>query len=128
MARRTVLLDTLTRHFITFAKTMGIFPRIVLRFKERAKWEGVDFYDKGSFYEYVRKNIQSRGYYGDRVLNEYTIKMLYFEDLCPSRNSVFITNFEEYGKAVREREMLLELFMSYLKDKKIYRYIKIIIN
>jgi hypothetical protein len=76
----------------------------------------------------VRKNIQSRGYYGDRVLNEYTIKMLYFEDLCPSRDSIFITNFEEYGKAVREREMLLELFMSYLKDKKIYRYIKIIIN
>ena len=107
---------------------MGIFPRIVLRFKERAKWEGVDFYDKGSFYEYVRKNILSRGYYGDRVLNEYTIKMLYFEDLYPSPNSIFITNFEEYGKSVKEGEMLLELFMSYLKDKKIYRYIKIIIN
>lgn len=128
MARRTVLLDTLTHHFITFAKTMGIFPRIVSRFKERAKWEGVDFYDKGSFYEYVRKNIQSRGYYGDRVLNEYTIKRLYFEDLCPSRDSLFITNFEEYAKSVKEGEILLELFMSYLKDKKIYRYIKIIIN
>ena len=124
MARRTILLDTLTRHFITFAKTMGIFPRIVLRFKERAKWEGVDFYDKGSFYEYVRKNIQSRGYYGDRVLNEYTIKMLYFEDLCLSRDSIFITNF----KSVKEGEILLELFMSYLKDKKIPRYIKILID
>lgn len=128
MGRRTIFLNTLTHHFITFAKTMGFFPKIVSSFKERAKWEGVDFYDKGSFYEYVRKSIQSRGYYGDRVLNEYTIKMLYFEDLCPSRNSIFITNFEEYAKSVKEGEILLELFMSYLKDKKIYRYIKIIIN
>lgn len=124
MARRTILLDTLTRHFITFAKTMGIFPRIVLRFKERAKWEGVNFYDKGSFYEYVRKNIQSRGYYGDRVLNEHTIKMLYFEDLLPPSRS----DYKKYTDSINESEMLLELFMSYLKDRKIPRYIKIIIN
>ena len=128
MGRKTIFLNTLTRHFITFAKTMGFFPKIVSRFKERAKWEGVDFYEKGSFYEYVRKNIQCRGYYGDRVLNEYTIRTLYFEDIYPPSSSIFITNFEEYAKSVKEGEILLELFMSYLNDKKIYRYIKIIIN
>lgn len=127
MARRTILLDTLTRHFITFAKTMGFFPTIVSRFKERAKWEHVNFYEKKSFYEYIRRCVQCKGY-GNRVLNEYSIKSIYFDELYPSRDGIFITNFEEYAKSVKEGEILLELFMSYLRDKKIPRYIKIIIN
>jgi hypothetical protein len=123
MGRRTILLDTLTRHFITFAKTMGIFPRIVLRFKERAKWEELDFYEKGSFYEYIRRGLECRGY-TSRVLNEYSIRSIYFEDLLPPSKS----NYKKYTDSINESEMLLELFMSYLKDRKIPRYIKIIIN
>lgn len=127
MARRTILLDTLTRHFITFAKTMGFFHVLVLSFKERSKWEEVNFFEKGSFYEYIRRCVQCKGY-GNRVLNEYSIRTIYFDDLYPPISMTFITNFEEYSKRVKEREMLLELFMSYLRDKKISRYIKIIID
>lgn len=128
MARRTILLDTLTRHFITFAKTMGFFPRIVSKFKQRAEWEVVNFYEKRSFYEYIRRCVQCKGYGNSRVLNEYSIKSIYFDELYPPRDRVWITNYEMYSKSVKEGEVLLDLFMSYLKDKKISRYIKIIID
>ena len=126
MARRTILLDTLTRHFITFAKTMGFFPQIVSKFKQRAEWESVNFYEKRSFYEYIRRCVQCKGY-GNRVLNEYSIKSIYFDEFCPSHD-VWITSYEMYSKNVKEGEVLLDLFMSYLRDKKISRYIKIIID
>lgn len=128
MARRTILLDTLTRHFITFAKTMGFFPSIVSKFKQRAEWEVVNFYKKRSFYEYIRRCVQCKGYGNSRVLNEYSIKSIYFDELYPPHDRVWITNYEMYSKSVKEGEVLLDLFMSYLKDKKISRYIKIIID
>ena len=128
MARRTILLDTLTRHFITFAKTMGFFPQIVSKFKQRAEWEVVNFYEKRSFYGYIRRCVQCKGYGNSRVLNEYSIKSIYFDELYPPRDRVWITNYEMYSKSVKEGEVLLDLFMSYLRDKKISRYIKIIID
>ena len=123
MARRTILLDTLTRHFVTFAKTMGIFPKVALRFKELAHWNGVTFYEKRSFYEYVRRSIRWSNC-NILILNDNTIRDIYFRELYPIDN----TNYRRHMKSVEESEMLLGLFMSYLRDKKIPRYIKILID
>lgn len=125
MARRTILLDTLTRHFITFAKTMGFFPKLVLNFRERSKWDGVDFYRKKSYYDYIERKIVCSGV-TRRVLTESTIRSIYFDDLYP-RDNIFVTNALKYGESIKESEMLIDLFVSYLKDKKIPRYIRILI-
>ena len=57
-------------------------------------------------------------------MNEGTIGSIYFRDLFPLDN----TNIEKHMESVKETEMLIDLFISYLRDNKIPRYIKILID
>ena len=120
MSRKYILTSTLTWHFIYFAKLMGFYPKICLAFREFCNSIGyctyqdgipLSFYQKGSFNEYISGKI-----FGWQFLCENVIKHVYFMIDYKTTEAFF----EE-----KEIDELTSLFFSYLKDKKIYRYIKI---
>lgn len=119
MTRKYILVNTLTWHFIYFAKLMGIYPRIREVYKEVGNIckilnmnfaDDISFFRKMSFYDYVGLFLR----YNRKYLNEDFIKAVYF--------------FGDYGyHKFKEHEIneLTELFLSYLKDKRIYRNLRI---
>lgn len=117
---KVIFIDTITREFIKFAKIMGIFPSICYHFKERLQryvYEGhneepLNYFDKNSFYEYVR---QEGKYY--KYLNDGLIKHVYLFTIRIVYN--------EY-KIFKNDDELTNLFLSHLKDKGYIRYIKIV--
>lgn len=119
MGRRYILANTLTWHFIYFAKLMGIYPKIRALYKEVGEIskkmnlecaENIQFYNRCSFYNFVHLYLGTERCF----LNEPFIRSAYF--------------FGGYGYTKftkTEIDELIELFFSYLKDKKIYKNIRI---
>jgi len=119
MGRRYILANTLTWHFIYFAKLMGIYPKIRALYKEVGKIskemyldyaEDIQFYNRHSFYNFVDLHLRFERCF----LNESFIRRTYFF------GGYGYTKFTE-----TEIDELIELFFSYLKDKKIYKNIRI---
>ena len=118
MTRKYILVNTLTRHFIDFAKIMGFFPKIMLLYKEICNFDdflsGCDygFYHKMSYYDYIHDRLD---YFGKTFLTDTFVKRVYF--------------FGAYGGYKGfdpiEVDYLTELFFSYLKEKNIIRYVRI---
>lgn len=120
MGRRYILANTLTWHFIYFAKIMGIYPKIRALYKEVGEIcqrmhtnyaDEIQFFVKDSFYNFVDVNLR---YNGQHYLNYTFVKNTYF--------------FGNYGlRKFKETEMnqLIGLFFDYLKDKKIYQNVRI---
>lgn len=120
MGRKYILADTLTRHFIYFAKLMGFYSKIRSLYKEYGEIcqrrhssyaDEIQFFVKDSFYKLVDVNLR---YNGRHYLNDTFVKNTYF--------------FRNYGLTkFKEEEMnqLIGLFFDYLKDKKIYRNVRI---
>ena len=119
MARKYILANTLTWHFIYFAKLMGIYPRIREIYKEVGNVckklnvnyaDDISFFRKMSFYDYVDLFLR----HDRKHLNEDFIKVVYF-----------FGNYGYYKFRKHEINELTELFLSYLKDKRIYRNLRI---
>lgn len=114
MTRKYILINTLTRHFIDFAKIMGFFPKIALRYKEICNFDDFlggceyGFYQKMSYYNYINDRLD---YYGKTFLTDTFVKRVYF--------------FGGHGFDPIEVDYLTELFFSYLKEKNIIRYVRI---
>ena len=118
MTRKYILANTLTRHFINFAKIMGFFPKIIRLYKEICDFDnflggcGYGFYQKMSYYDYINDRLD---YYGKSFLTDNFVKKVYF--------------FGAYGGYKEfdpiEIDYLTELFFSYLKEKNIIRYVRI---
>ena len=120
MSRKYILANTLTWHFIYFAKLIGIYTKIRALYKEIGDGcqrlhtdyaNDIQFFVKNSFYEFV-----------DVVMRF---------NKCSYLNYKFVMDtyfFGNYGyRKFKEEEMrqLIELFFDYLKDKKIYKNIRI---
>ena len=118
MTRKYILANTLTRHFIDFAKIMGFFSKIARSYKTMCDMEydfffeeGNKYYFKMSYYEYINNCLD---YYGKTFLTDNFVKKTYF--------------FGRYGYMgfdPIEVDYLTELFFSYLKEKNIIRYVRI---
>lgn len=106
---KLILINTITREFIKFAKLMGILPLIYNEFRKYVTIE--KFFQKNSFYEYARD--ESRYFY---TLNENLIKCVF----------LFKNRWYEDTDVIPNTDILAELFLSHLKDKGYIRYIKII--
>ena len=106
---KLILINTITREFIKFAKLMGILPLIYNEFRKYVTIE--KFFQKNSFYEYARD--ESRYFY---TLNENLIKRVF----------LFKNHWYEDTDVIPNTDILAELFLSHLKDKGYIRYIKII--
>lgn len=120
MSRKYILANTLTWHFIYFAKLMGFYPKIRMLYEEIGKVskrlgvnfaDEISFYNKKSFYNLADLFLRTGEVH---FLNETFIKNVYF--------------FGNYGHnefSEEEMDELINLFFSYLKDKKIYKNVRI---
>lgn len=120
MTRKYILINTLTRHFIDFAKIMGFFPKIAICYK----WvcnefghplinEPYEYYHKMSYYDYINDRLKYS--YGKTLLTDTFVKKVYF----------FGADGGYKGFDPIEIDYLTELFFIYLKEKNIIRYIRI---
>ena len=115
---RYIYINTVTREFIKFAKTMGIFAEVEHCFKTFCKhsnatyyWgEPISFWQHGGFAEYA---FERSKYYS--LLNDGLIINVYLFG-----NYYFSKKLHEEGKE------LADLFLSCLRDKGYSRYIKLI--
>lgn len=110
--RKVIFIDTITREFIKFAKIMGILPLIYGKYFKHCSYSFVSGYQelfrKNSFYNYARNRARLTYYF----LNDNLIKNVYFFKGDYTKNT--------------DIDILVELFLSHLKDKGYMRYIKII--
>ena len=126
----SIPLDTLTYHFLKFAKTIGIYPRIVASYYKYCEksivlsfWVNYNMlYNVKSnqiidFYDYVQ--CQCRYY---STLNEELVKRVFlFQE-----PHWFYDNFNvEKPYFYKENDDITKLFFSYLKDYGYHRYTKI---
>ena len=126
----SIPLDTLTYHFLKFAKTIGIYPRIVALYHKYCEesivlsfWVNYNMlYNVKSnqiidFYDYVQSQCR---YYS--TLNEELVKRVFlFQE-----PHWFYDNFNvEKPYFYKENDDITKLFFSYLKDYGYYRYTKI---
>lgn len=115
---KCIYVNTITREFIKFAKTMGIFAEVEHCFNTFCKhsnatyyWgEPISFWQHGGFAEYAFE--QSKYYY---LLNDGLIINVYLFG-----NYYFSKKLHEEGKE------LADLFLSHLRDKGYSRYIRLI--
>lgn len=126
----SIRLDTLTKHFLKFAKTIGIYPRIVASYYNFCKendlcsfWVGYNMlYNVKTnqiidFYDYVQKQCTYL-----TTLNDALIKYVFLFQTPPLVYDIL--NLEK-SKIYEENDEITELFFSYLKDYGYNRYIKI---
>ena len=130
MGRRYILANTLTWHFIYFAKLMGFYTKIRTLFHKVCNDhnEMLDYYHKnarldfGSDYEYMSlfQKDSFKNYINQSLIQGHIRLTKQF-----ILNTYFL-GIHRY-RYFREEELdeLIDLFFSYLKDKKIYKYIRI---
>jgi hypothetical protein len=118
MTRKYILANTLTRHFIDFAKIMGFFPKIAFIYRKNCEIDDFlgnhecGYFHKMSYYDYVNNRLD---YFGKTFLTDSFVKRVYFFGVLGSYD----------GFDPIEVDYLTELFFSYLKEKNIIRYIRI---
>jgi hypothetical protein len=113
-SRKEIHIDTITRHFVDFAKIMGIFPEISIRFLNETQYagRGLSYLGGQSFYDYAR--WQGRYY---KLLSDNLIKDVYFFP--------FVWYYRYRLPNIKDIDLFVSLFVSYLRDKGIIRYIRV---
>jgi len=115
----SIPLDTLTKHFLNFARIIGIYPKIMARYYMFCKRNNIQFWIKDEiyqqhFYDYVQIECAYM-----TLLNDNIVKRLFL-----FQEPIYYYDYS-FKKIDKENQDIANLFFSYLKDYGYYRYIKI---